>query len=101
MTRVLKPNFSRALRVVRLARGKPQEALDVVSGRTYVSALERGVKQPTIGKLAELAGSLDVHPVTLMALAYLGKPSPSEVQRLLQRVSNEIAGLAGNRPDLA
>ena len=93
MTRILKPDFSRALRDVRLARGKSQEALDAVSGRTYVSALERGVKQPTIGKVAELAGVLDVHPLTLMTLAYLSKATPGETHKLLQRIGNEIVEL--------
>ena len=100
MTRILQSDFPRALRFVRLTRGKSQEALDVVSGRTYVSALERGVKQPTIGKLADLAGSLDIHPLTLMALSFLNRASPAEVEKLLDRVRDEISGLVAiNRFD--
>ena len=95
MTHVLKPNFPQALRYARRARGKSQEALDAGSGRTYVSALERGIKQPTIGKIAELASALDIHPLTLMTLSYLKKPTALEVQRLLHRVSDEVAALAG------
>lgn len=94
MSRILKPNFSQALRHARRARGKAQEDLDEVTGRTYISAMERGVKQPTIGKLAELAAALDVHPVTLMAMAYLSKLGTQETDRLLSRVRAEVAELA-------
>lgn len=97
MTRILKPDFPRALRLARLARGKAQEALDEVSGRTYVSALERGVKQPTIGKVAELAAALDVHPMTLMAMAYLTRPTPSESSRLFSRIARELAELSSTK----
>jgi transcriptional regulator with XRE-family HTH domain len=93
MTRTVQSDFPRALRFVRQARGKSQEALDVVSGRTYVSALERGVKQPTLGKLADLAGSLDVHPLTLVALSFLNRASPAEVEKLLDRVRDEVSEL--------
>lgn len=94
MSRILKPNFPRALRFARLARGKAQEALDEATGRTYVSALERGVKQPTIGKVAELASVLDLHPLTLMTMAYLPKPTQAEASRLFSRVANELAELS-------
>lgn len=94
MTRVLKPNFSSALRYARRARGVAQEAMDEAAGRTYVSALERGVKQPTIGKVAELAAVLGLHPLTLMAAAYLPKPTPGEASRLFSRVASELADLA-------
>ncbi|MDM0032355.1 helix-turn-helix transcriptional regulator [Variovorax sp. J22P271] len=93
MTRTVQSDFPRALRFVRQTRGRSQEALDVVSGRTYVSALERGVKQPTIGKLADLAGSLDIHPLTLMALSFMNRASPLEVEKLLLRVREEVSEL--------
>ena len=96
MIRIKQPQFSRALRFVRKARGKSQEYLDVASGRTYVSALERGIKQPTIGKAADLASCLDVHPLTLLALSFLSKPTPTDVQRLLDRIGNEIAELVAS-----
>lgn len=94
MTRVPKSDFSIALRTARIARGKSQEALDVVSGRTYVSAMERGIKQPTIGKVDELANALNLHPLTLLALAYLAKPDLRDAQHLLRQVSEELAELA-------
>lgn len=80
------PHFGRALVTARLARGLSQEQLS--SGRTYISALERGLKQPTVTKVAELAESLDLHPVTLFALAFM--ESLADSQELLLRVSEEL-----------
>lgn len=42
-----------------------------VSGRTYLSALERGEKMPTIGKVDEISRELGLHPLTLLTLTYL------------------------------
>ena len=87
-------SFAKALRLARRARGVSQEAFDTISSRTYISALERGIKQPTIPKVDALAGILELHPLTLMALSYVSKPSPAEVRRLLETVQREIEGLA-------
>lgn len=93
MSRTPQHAFASALRFVRESRGFSQESLDTVSGRTYVSALERGTKQPTIGKVADLAGALDVHPLSLLALSFLRNPSSDDVEPLLLRVVDEIAWL--------
>ena len=82
-------SFSQALRRVRSAKGVAQEEFDVVSSRTYVSALERGLKQPTLAKVDDLAGILDVHPLTLLALSYCDKHPKQELAALLQRVTAE------------
>lgn len=63
--------FATALRRVRRRRGLSQEALGEVSGRTYISALERGLKSPTLQKIDVLARATDIHPVTLVTLTYL------------------------------
>jgi hypothetical protein len=49
-----------------------QEAFSDVSSRTYMSTLERDLKSPTIHKLAELCEVMEVHPLTLLTLAYAG-----------------------------
>ena len=86
-------NFAKALRKAREARGIPQEDFDTVSSRTYVSALERGLKQPTISKVDALAGVLGLHPLTLFALSYADSSSVADVRRLLDRVHQEIEGV--------
>ena len=67
-TSAINAGFGRALKRARRTRGFTQEDFAEVSGRTYVSSLERGLKSPTIEKVAELADALDVHPLTLLAL---------------------------------
>jgi transcriptional regulator with XRE-family HTH domain len=63
--------FGVGLQRARARRGLTQEDFDVVSSRTYLSSLERGLKAPTITKLEELASVIDVHPLALFAMAYI------------------------------
>ena len=85
--------FSRALAWVRLGRGMSQEDFAPESGRTYISALERGLKQPTIGKVDALAASLEVHPLTLLALAYCSSPDASQIEKLFFVVNSDLQRL--------
>lgn len=80
-----------------------QEEFDTISSRTYISALERGLKQPTIAKVDALAGVLGLHPLTLLALSYGNKQSAADVRRLLDRVQQELEDLLrpSAEPDLA
>ena len=92
-------NFAQALRKAREARGIPQEEFDTVSSRTYVSSLERGIKQPTVSKVDALASVLGLHPLTVFALSYTDTASAADVRRLLDRVHLEVEGVL--RPGLA
>uniref|UniRef100_UPI0013D02E5D helix-turn-helix domain-containing protein n=2 Tax=Gammaproteobacteria TaxID=1236 RepID=UPI0013D02E5D len=67
-----KNSLAAAIRTVRKARGLSQEAFSNVSSRTYMSTLERDLKSPTIQKLADLCEVMEVHPLTLLTLAYAG-----------------------------
>ena len=86
-------NFSGALRMARRAQALPQEAFDQVSSRTYVSSLERGLKQPTLQKVDELAEVLGIHPLTLVAMSYLPEPTSAAAQELIACVNKELLGL--------
>lgn len=57
------------LREQRSARGLSQEALALQADvdRTFVSQIERGIRQPTLTTLCKLATALDVLPSTLVA----------------------------------
>lgn len=66
----LKKAFGKALRDMRLRNNKTQEDFDLVSSRTYISVLERGIKSPTLDKLDEIAIVLGVHPLSLVVSAY-------------------------------
>lgn len=94
----LKPSLPDALRKIRKARGLSQEAFSDVSSRTYLSSLERGLKSPTLSKLAELCEVMGVHPLTLLTLAYIEKDT-SRVDELLSRVQSEISGILENASD--
>lgn len=59
-----------AIKSVRKTRNLTQEDFEIVSSRTYLSALERGLKSPTLDKLQELARVMNVHPASLVLLAY-------------------------------
>lgn len=88
------PSFARALRAVRSAKLLSQEDFALVSSRTHISALERGIKKPTIGKVEELSAVCGVHPLTLLVLAYCRSGRRSEVEQVLSKVRSEIDGLA-------
>lgn len=89
MKTTLRSNLPGALRRLRRARGLSQEAFADVSGRTYMSALERGVKDPTFRKIEQLAGVLNVHPLALLVLAY-SDGSSAQVGRLLAQVEQDV-----------
>lgn len=84
-----------AIRTVRKARGLSQEAFSDVSSRTYMSALERDLKSPTINKLAELCEVMQVHPLTLLTLAYVGD-SDLQADQLLALVRQELEEIESN-----
>lgn len=91
----LKPSLPAALRRIRKARGLSQEAFSDVSSRTYLSSLERGLKSPTLSKLEELCEVLEVHPLTLLTLAYAdGGKQPAD--KFLDQVRQEIDEIIKN-----
>ena len=94
-----KHTLSEALKTIRKARGLSQEAFSDVSSRTYMSTLERDLKSPTLNKLAELCEVMEVHPLTLLTLAYAGK-SEKQAEQLLAQVRRELETVAkqGNVP---
>ncbi|MHB8447826.1 MAG: helix-turn-helix domain-containing protein [Rudaea sp.] len=88
------PNsLAKALKKARHARGLSQEAFSDVSSRTYMSTLERGIKNPTVAKLTQLCKVMDIHPLTLLTLAFAGERM-AEVDSLFARVRREIKSLA-------
>lgn len=87
--------FGAGLRMARKSRGLTQEDFSAVSSRTYMSSLERGEKSPTISKIEEIASVLDVHPLSLLALAYL-MPLDDEKKEVWSKIFDEIRTLSSN-----
>ena len=56
-----------------------------------MSSLERGLKSPTLSKVAGLCEVMDIHPLTLLALAYGG--DSNGVDKLIERVQHELASI--------
>lgn len=84
----LKPAFGTALKLIRNRRGMTQEDFGVISSRTYLSSLERGLKCPTLEKVEDLAALLNVHPLTVLAVAYTIKDSAA-LETLMRQVKGE------------
>lgn len=81
--------FGTGLQKARKSRGLTQEDFSVVSSRTYLSSLERGIKAPTITKIDDIAAVLGVHPLSLVAFAYL-PTDVAEREKLLCRVIADL-----------
>ncbi|MCU7858576.1 MAG: helix-turn-helix domain-containing protein [Candidatus Thiodiazotropha sp. (ex Lucinoma kastoroae)] len=86
--------FGKALRRCRKAKGLTQEDFALISSRTYLSTLERGLKSPTLEKIDALARILGIHPLTLLTLAYKEKQARPSGQSLHDRVIRELDKLS-------
>lgn len=93
----LKQAFGATLKHARVVQDKTQEDFAVVSSRTYLSALERGIYSPTMDKLDALASVLGLHPVTLLASCYLKVEPGQGIDALLDRLRRELEVLHGSR----
>jgi transcriptional regulator with XRE-family HTH domain len=82
--------FPKALKTARLARGMSQEDFSVVSSRTYVSSLERGIKEPTMSKVDQLADAMNIHPLALLFLSYISDKEKTTVVNMIDKVSREL-----------
>lgn len=81
------------MKFARKARKLSQEQFGLVSSRTYVSTLERGEYSPTLNKVDQLAEVLDIHPLTLITLAYVQDCREKTIQALQARIAMELAEL--------
>lgn len=86
----LKQAFGLALKSLRIRKGLTQEDFSVVSSRTFLSSLERGVKGPTLEKIDGLASVIGVHPLTVLVACYLEKDASVSLDELLNQVRSEL-----------
>ncbi|MBI6949767.1 helix-turn-helix domain-containing protein [Pseudomonas koreensis] len=91
--------FGVALKRYRIRAGLSQEAFSTVSSRTYISTLERGLKNPTLDKINEIASALSVHPLTLLTTYYLGLDDTQSIDDLFALVRSELIAVNGNTSD--
>jgi transcriptional regulator with XRE-family HTH domain len=95
----IKDAFAAALKRARTAKRLTQEDFSNVSSRTYVSTLERGLKNPTLDKIEDLASVMRLHPLTLITLAYMIERNDinlefKDPQELFKVVTKELSQLA-------
>ena len=86
--------FGQALKKVRASKNLTQEDFSTVSSRTYLSSLERGLKSPTLEKINQLAGTLDVHPLTILVATYVARDADLDVEGLFQTIKDELAEMS-------
>jgi transcriptional regulator with XRE-family HTH domain len=89
-TMELKRAFGLTLKRMRIEKGLTQEDFSLVSSRTYLSTLERGLKCPTLEKLEDLAAVIGVHPVTLLVAVYTREGGVEAQDALLQEVKTQL-----------
>jgi len=85
----LKQAFGATLRGLRQRKNRTQEDFYIVSSRTYISTLERGIKSPTMEKLDDIASVLGVHPATLIVSTYMEKNN-EDLESVLQRIREDL-----------
>jgi len=71
-------------------QGIAQASLADVAARSYLSEVERGIKNPTVEKLDELARAIEVHPLTILTMAYLPQLKEQDLEVLQRRVAKEV-----------
>jgi len=94
----LKEAFGIALRKARLSQALTQEDFAIISSRTYLSTLERGLRNITLEKASDLAEKMGIHPLSLIALAFLISDPDIELNPLLERVRIEIEAVDNFKP---
>lgn len=82
-----------ALKTARKTRKLTQEDFGIISSRTYMSTLERGLKSPTLDKLDEIAQTMGMHPASIILAAYALHAGPGNAQATLGRIVAESSDL--------
>jgi transcriptional regulator with XRE-family HTH domain len=86
--------FGIAFKEARVAKKLTQEDFGLVSSRTYISTIERGLKAVTLEKLNELSTVLNMLPMTLIGMAYLKMDANLTAEELSEKILDEIKSLS-------
>ncbi|MBN3816747.1 helix-turn-helix transcriptional regulator [Paraburkholderia sp. Se-20369] len=82
--------FGNALKRLREIANVTQEDFGLVSSRTYISTIERGLKSPTLGKIEQFAKVLGVHPLTLLTVAYMDRLTPKDIEQATATLRTQL-----------
>jgi len=66
--KIYKKTFGKVLQSIRLKKGLSQEklALDCGLDRTFISMLERGLRQPSLTTIVKISNTLQIKPSKLL-----------------------------------
>ncbi len=82
-----------AIRMMRTQRNLPQEGIG--ASQSYISSVERGEKSPSIEKIEKISTTLEVHPLSLLAVGFLLEDKNLSMEKLLERVRREVKATIG------
>ncbi len=85
--------FAFALRNLRKAKKMSQEDFLNVCSQGYISQLERGLNNPTLGMVDDLANLMQLHPLTLLLKTYSCRHPELSLEDLMALAINEIRTL--------
>jgi transcriptional regulator with XRE-family HTH domain len=88
----LHQSFAQTLKLIRKSKQLTQEDFSVVSSRTYLSTLERGLKSPTLDKVQELTEVLGIHPLTLLTMTYM-QLEDTKLPTIIEKIRTEIGAI--------
>jgi len=89
----LRNALAKAIKSARKRKHFTQEDLGVVSSRTYLSTLERGLKSPTLDKLDEICRAMEIHPAAIVLAAYGAMNDHGNIEASLEAILAEAQGL--------
>ena len=89
-------DFGRALRQLRAVRGLVQEDMLLATSRRHISRIEQGHQIPSVRTIEVLAEQMQVHPLTLVALAYCPELDSASVSELLKTLKSDFKGLVAD-----
>lgn len=87
--------FGKALRQARKTLGLTQAEFPANSSRTYLSNLERGKKCPSLDKVHQLAGALNISFASLMVITFMHHKNEQDVDVVMQGIREELNTLLG------
>lgn len=82
--------FGAALRELRLRRNLSQQDFVRVVTREHLSRLERGISQPNLEVIRGLAAVLKVHPMSLLAEAFIRDPDTPDLRALMKLIAKDL-----------
>jgi len=84
------------MRQLRAARGLVQEDMLLATSRRHISRIEQGHQVPSVRTLEVLAEQMQIHPLTLIAVAYCPELNATSVSQLLKTLKTDFKDLVAD-----